>query len=397
MNSKIANPNANPVIPIPVPNPVAATPNSGATPGTPGAPAASGEPGAAPAASASGDPATPGAGTPALPGAATPAAPAQPTFDPNAWLETQSGGKYKSWEAIQADLNKAPERVEVPVQPTFTNDASKAVYEAIVAGKEDDVLPILQARVFARNVATMQPEEIIKTKLKVEYPSLDASDIEAEFASRYQPDQLQLDAVQYAREQKKATDRLKKDAAEAITYFTSAVPEIKLPQVAQPAAAQPAPVQLSPDAQLAVALGETFGSDKVSTVPFEFAVPNTPIKVKGQTALPVEEITQLQSKIEKHPAEFLAGVISRRWGTASGTFNVEAIARDIIALENQQLMANKVAEQTYNQVIIEKLKIDKNYQQGATPSASGGFQNVGEEAEGALQRLFRIPAEKAAV
>lgn len=382
MNSKIADPNATTVIPIPVP--IAASvaapvvvPSAAPDPVTSAAQAPAAAPIAAP-----------------YPVVVTPT-PVTPEFNPNTWLETQSGGKYKTWEEIQSDLSKPAEKVEVPVQPVFANDASKALYEAIVGGKEAEVLPILQARAFAKNVTTMQPEEIIKTKLKVDYPSFDASDIEAEFASRYEPDQLQLDAVQYAREQKKANDRMRKDASEAVTYFTSAVPEIELPKVAQPTATQAAPAQLSPDAQLAVALGETFGVDKVSSVPFEFAVPNTPIKVKGQTALPVDEIQQLQSKIEKHPGEFLAGVISKRWGAANGTFNVAAIARDIIALENQQAVANKVAEQTYNQVIIEKLKVDKNYQQGATASASGGFQNPGEEGDVALQRLFRIPTERA--
>ena len=389
--------NAPAAIPVPSQVPGAATaattgtgtgtgiiPLEGSTP-----PAAAAPDPAAIAAAATATPAP--AAVPPVPGAPTPAPAA---FDPNAWLAEQSGGKVKTWAEVELAMSKPAERIEVPVQPIFANEMSKSLYEAIVAGEDEKVLPILQAKVFAKNVATLSPEEVVKTKIKLEFPSFDSSDVEAEFQTRYQPNANELDAVVFEREKKKAGDRLKKDAAEAVTYFSGAVQTLELPKVAQPAAT-PQAQPLSADAQLAVALGENYAVDKVSNVPFEFAVPDTSIVIKGQTALPTKAVEELRAKIENHPDAFLAGFIAKRWGTANGTLDPLAVARDIFALDNPQVISNSVAEQSYNLAVIEGLKRNKNYNQGAATPPSGGFQDDGEATNG-FNRLFRIPGEKPA-
>jgi hypothetical protein len=387
--------NAPAAIPVPVPGAAPASasatpviPLEGSVPPTNAAP----DPAAiAAAAAAAAAPATP---PPAIPGAPTPA-PANAAFDPNKWLEEQSEGKVKSWAEVVEAMNKPAERVEVPVQPTFANESAKSLYEALCAGEDEKVLPILQAKVFAKNVATMAAEDVVKTRIKVEFPSFDSTDVEAEFQSRYQPNANELDAVVFEREKKKAGDRLKKDAAEAVTYFSGAVQTLEFPKVAQPAATPQAQPPLSADAQLAVALGENYAVDKVSNVPFEFAVPDTQIVIKGQTALPTKAVEELRAKIEDHPDAFLAGFIAKRWGTANGKLDPLAVARDIFALDNPQVISNSVAEQSYNLAVIEGLKRNKNYNQGAASPASGGFQDEGE-ANAGFNRLFRIPDEKPA-
>lgn len=311
-------------------------------------------------------------------------------FDPNAWLNEQSKGAFKSWDEVQAAVNK-PAEIK---QPEFPNEESKAVYTALQEGKYEEVLPFLEARQWAAKVKDMSPEAIVMAKIARDYPSLDQEEVRDEYERMYVPDELSIPEGDLKREQKKAADRLKKSAEEAKKYFSSLTAEIKLPPVQAPAAQQETSPELSAEAKAVLAYGEGFAQDKVSVIPFQFQSNDKTTQINGKFEITKEKLKPIVDKITPSPTAFLAGVISKRWSQADGSINVEAVARDIYALENTQEMAVSVAEQTVRQSIEQFLRRQKNYEpvaSAATAPPGGYLPTDAEKAEAAIDKFFRIP------
>jgi hypothetical protein len=330
------------------------------------------------------------------PNPAPQAAASQTAAEPD-WAKL-TGGKYNTWDEVNAQLEKAPtekivEVEKVVTQPlTFANEQSQKIYEALSAGKIEDVVPVLQATMFATQVDTMTPEDLVKEKIKRDYPSFDIADVNEEYDKLYVPNDLTLSESELKREQKKATDRLKRDAATAKEFFLGQKIDLVLPQVAQPAA--PATQELSEESKSIVAYGQTFSADKISQLPFEFKSDELQLDIKGEVKLPMDKFNEVKTKIAVAPEAFIIGLIGKRWSQANGQLNVDAIARDIVFLDNPDHMATEVAQQTSVQTIEKKLKTDRNWQPNA-PSPGGGFAPDQQEATyAAMDKLFNVPPAK---
>lgn len=316
--------------------------------------------------------------TTVIPPAATPAAPA---FDETAWLKEKFEGKFASFDDLNAALNRPPEVRFEP--PTFPNDESKFVYEALVSGKELDVLPMLQNRKLAADIPTLPDEDKVRMYLKSEYGLTDAQ-VEREYNKLYVPVTDGADPLDIEIEQKKAAKRLKNDAATAQQYFASKSVEIKMPFTPAPPPAAP---KLTSEQQETMTFGQQFITDKISNAPFEFNEPQKALTVKGKVTLPAVPMEELKSKISKSPEHFLAGLLTRYY-TPDGKVNVDALTRDVYTLDNLPAIATDVAKESLEQTFKQRLFQEKS--PGATGTGTPFL--VAEDAEkAAAYKAMRIP------
>lgn len=318
------------------------------------------------------------------------------------WVKELSGGAFDSWDKVKEKLN-AP----APA-PQFANDTSKKLHEALVLGKNDEVRQYLNRQHEAANVANLSDEEVVKAKLKQDFPSLTDSQLDDEYAERYhleEPDELNLNERElesakrkYDREKTKIGDRIKRDAESARQYFTASAEKIELPDFGQQAAQPAASVELSEQAKKIVSFGESFSDDKVSNVDFQFKSNDNTVQANGSFKVSAEELKPIIDQIGANPEAFLMGLISKRWGkNGSGEeLDPAAIARDVYFLSNPDKFAGSVASQMHRQLLEQWLRANKNYNpsaQNAAPATS--LLPGGEQAnDSALDKFFGIPAAK---
>src|SRR6478752_2518710 len=83
---------------------------------------------------------------------------AQPEFN---W-EEKTGGKYKSWDEIQAKLTEEPVKTEI----TYANDQSKLIAQYLSEGKFDDVRQVLNDQHRLSNADKVSDADAVKLMME---------------------------------------------------------------------------------------------------------------------------------------------------------------------------------------------------------------------------------------
>lgn len=321
--------------------------------------------------------------------AAAPPPPAQPapTFDEAAWLKEKSGGKFESWDTLWQAANKPAETITV--QPTYANETSKQIAQLLSEDKELEVLPFLQARKLAKDITSMTPENRVRLHLKEEY-GLSDTQVEREYNKLYVPAEDGIDPQDLEIDKKKAARRLENDAATATTYFTKKSEEIKLPFAQPKSAAAPQPTA---EQKTVLDFGMTYGTDKISSFPFDYAEPQKGLAVKGTYTLPGDRIAAAKSKISVSPEHFLAGLIASRYYTPDGQVNVDALSRDSVFFDDPASMGSSIAKEALEQTFFQRLQQEKKPGLNGT---GGPFLDIADTDKATLYKATRIPLSKPA-
>jgi len=328
-----------------------------------------------------------------------PTAPNTGAFDEATFFGEKTGGKFKSWDEIVPQLEKAPVTVEVVKAPEFINEESKKVYELIAAGKIDEVTPILQQRAFISNLANQEPRTILAAHIKEEYPSLTAEQINYEIDRRYSVKESDYDEDPLGLSTAKAmaADRMKLDSEKAKTYFTSKLGELKFPDhspVGQQPRAAAEPDLSTPEAKKALdfvtGLPELTKSEKLS-FSYQSDSPVNPITVGGDILFPQEKITAIKDAIGDHPELY----ILNRFFSKDGTFDGDKFAQAIYKIENTDEIIAQAASQSLTQTQKEMLIRSKNYNPSLN-APGGDFDKTADQSNReAMERFFNIPAATA--
>jgi len=328
------------------------------------------------------------ASAPIVPPVTEPPAPIVPD-----WNEL-TGGKFKSWEDIQAELGKQV----TPEPPKFPNELSKQVYDALLAGNIEPVREYLVQVDTASKVSTLTDEEAVKRIISKQYPSLDKEEVQWEYDSRYLPDETGLNDRQIQMKKKMASDKLKADAAEARAELGKMPEPLNLPSFQAPApaaagqSAQEPP--LTAEEKALLELGQTYVYKEISKVPFEFEASDKSVKYNGEVSIPSAQVQEISQKIAIHPEAFIAGFLKSRWGSPDGEMDPNKIAHDIWLLSNPNYLTSQAVGEAHKTFLVNKLQQERNMKpNGITPG--GAFQPTEQQAnDAALDKLFRIPAPK---
>jgi len=287
--------------------------------------------------------------------------------------EEKTGGKFKSWEDIEARLN-----TEVSPEPvTFANEEAKKVYELLKDGKVDDVLQVYNEQRRLSNLDKMSPDDMIKLAWEYKNTGLDARDIEEEFEAKYsvekpeapvEDDYIDDDAyaaakkqydkamVKYEKELKAVERRKKIDAAEAKETLSSYKKDITLPDIPQASTAD----QIDP-AEEARSLeeykknrNEYLTSLEKSAESFNeiaFKVSDEGVNFEGSFQIDKEELAQLKKDLTEK--DVVNDILLPRYVKGDG-FDTKQLLEDVYYLRNREKITSAAIKQA---VAKEKLNI----------------------------------------
>lgn len=331
---------------------------------------------------------------------ATPTDPTQQSFDEIGFFTEKTGGKFKSWDEINEALSAAPKEtiIEKPVAPTFANDESKKLYDAIVAGKLDEVTPIFEQRARYQALSSGDADSALAARIKEQYPSLTAQQVQYHLERTYgvKEEDYENDPIGLETAKTMAADKKAIDAEMAKKYFSDKLSDLVLPDfspAAQPASAQPVgPDFNNPEVKKTLEFAKGLAAVAVTDkIPFEFTTdsPVNPITVKGDIPLEPGKIQEYMDAIGENPDV----VILSRYFDDQGNFRKDVFAKGLYLEQNFNTLVQKAVSQAVVQTQEEMLRRNRNYPQPAA-QRTGGFDSV-QEAEASrsqLERFFNIPA-----
>lgn len=171
--------------------------------------------------------------------------------DSDIYLKQQLG--VNSWDEAKgafAELAQLREAAKTPAEIKFANDQSKALHEAIIAGKTDEVFEILDTQKKIAAVSTMKPAEAIKLHIQQTNKNFKTVDVEDVFEEKYTYPEKPEHPLEETEEEwstkehqwkdacAKVDRRIERDAATAKTELSKLSAELKLPEIQKPVAAE---------------------------------------------------------------------------------------------------------------------------------------------------------------
>lgn len=164
--------------------------------------------------------------------------------DANEPLKTNLG--YESWDAAKEEIAALKAKAETPAEIKYANEQSKALHEAILAGKTEEVYAILDTQAKLSKVADMKADEVLKLHISQTNKHYSSEDIKDVFDEKYaypeKPTQKddELDDEYKVREERweeskaKIDRRKERDAVTAKADLSKLSAEIKLPDIQKP-------------------------------------------------------------------------------------------------------------------------------------------------------------------
>ncbi len=165
--------------------------------------------------------------------------------DANEYLKSTLG--YDDWETAKADIDALRKKAATPAEIKYANEQSRLLHEAIVAGKTEDVLDILDTQRKLAAVDKMNATDAIKLHIQQNNKTYSPIDIQDVFEEKYaypeKPvfDETKEDETEFkAREDKwkqakeKIDRRIERDAATAKGELAKLSAELKLPEIPKP-------------------------------------------------------------------------------------------------------------------------------------------------------------------
>jgi hypothetical protein len=173
----------------------------------------------------------------------TPTTVEQPqAFDEAKYLKDNFG--FETLDEAKAAIQtwKGAGSPQATIEPTFTNEQSKKLYEALKAGKTDEVYQYLEVQRTTANLDNMTPEQQIKLHIKHQYPTLSQAMIDRQYNKMYAvKDEADFDdPLDYQIEKEMSQQKVINDAATARNFFSEYRNKIELPELQ--------PIQTSVDA-----------------------------------------------------------------------------------------------------------------------------------------------------
>lgn len=288
----------------------------------------------------------------------------EPSFDAAKWLEEQSEGKLKSIDDFKGLLNREPE----VAQPSFSNEQSKLIYEAIINGKEDEVYGYLAKKNMAATLSQKPTEEVVKAYIKEQYPTF--NEVERDYFYNkefgFNEEGFEDDEIGLSVEKKKSEAKLLRVKDEALAYFNKQVSEIQLPKFEPPQ--QPAPQGLDlnsePAKEVAAFVDGLYKSGMLiegNEIPFEYSNKENGASVKGKVTLDENAILQFEEKIGDKPDIYWAKKYIK-----NGEFDSKGFSRDQWVLSNLPKLFQVASGEGFNQGFLSKVMKDKNIAPTAT-------------------------------
>jgi hypothetical protein len=307
------------------------------------------------------------------------------------WLEEKSGGKLKSWEDVDALLNRQPEKVA----PEFANEVSKNIYEALVNGNEDELENYFIKRNIAKSLKEKPADAIVKAHIKEQFPSFTEVETDWYFNKNFSFDesQYEYDEIGLSVAKKERDAKLQRASQEALNYFASQAQDVQLPKFETAQMPEVQGVDLNNDAAKQVAAfieSQSVGYAKGNEIQYKYSNKENGANIEGKLTLDERSISEYEEKIG-----YAADVVfAKRYVNQDGEFNTKQFAKDQYILDNLSKLLQAAGGDMYNKGYVAKIMQDRNIPianaqvTGSQPQVS----DVREKAEEYKRRGFPTDA-----
>jgi hypothetical protein len=295
-----------------------------------------------------------------------------PTVDYDLFVKETFG--FDSVEAAKEQFKKT-------TGPEFENEVSKTLYNAIKAGKEDDVFSIIQeqkkfSQLLDGDIDESKASEIIKRSYKNKYSDLTDDEINLLMSEKYNPptkpekgafdddDDYDAKVSEWQKELDGYNKKLIIDAKIAKPELAKLKEEIKLPDVENFATGS------EKDSEELKKARDTYeqylNNDYKGFDGFSISIKDE----DGEKEIPItfavsdEEKSQLKEILSDfNPDEFLYN----RWFSKEGTPLVKQMMSDVYLLQNQAKILQKIGNEAASQRRLQQIKESGQVSVGSTP------------------------------
>lgn len=294
---------------------------------------------------------------------------ASPAIDYDSFVKETFG--FDSVEAAKEHLKKS--------EPVFENEVSKTLYQAIKAGKEDDVFGIIQEQkkinqLLESEIDADKASEIIKLSYKKKYSDLTDDEISLLMSDKYKtptkPEKGDFeddeDYQQKVDAWKKELDSYNKkliiDAKLTKPELAKLKEEIKLPEIEIPNyGSEKESEELKKAREI---YEQSLNSDYKAFDGFSVTIKDGEKETPITFSVSDEEKSQLKEMLSDfNPDEFLY----KRWFSEEGKPLVKQMMADVYLLQNQAKILQKIGNEAASQRQLQQIRESGQINVGTTP------------------------------
>ena len=306
------------------------------------------------------------------------------TFNPDSFIKERFGFDSVD-EAEQEFLRLIEEREQAP-SFDFSDDVSRALFDAIREGKTDDVYQILNEqkrleKLTSSELTTEIAAEIVKTNIQNKFKDLSADEVDLLFYDQFfvplKPEQgydetdedyaVKLNAWQAQADY--TEKRLMIEAKVLRPEIAKLKSEIKLPDIYNEAGREAQYQEEFEYLQQARSVYErTLDSEFQSFNGFNVSVKDDDVEIPISFNVAEDERLALKQELSDFDGE---AYLENRWFNEEGKPNVRQIMADKYVLENLPRILQKVANEAASQRLLAHLKKSGNISLNQTPTPQG--------------------------
>lgn len=296
--------------------------------------------------------------------------------DANTYLEKELG--FKDWESAKAEIDELRKsKNAAPKEFEFANETSKAFFDYVKEGKEDELYTFLNEkkkveRLVSGDVNENTAAEIIKFGMQQKYKDLTPEEIDYKYNKQFalppEPTQTFEETDDEFAERKNEWSEKLSDAKKELMIEAKLIKpeldkykaELVLPNISQKAEVNNEPTQEE------LAAGKKFSENYLQNVEtfmksfdgFSMEYKDEDVAIPLNYALSEDEKKNVAEKLNSLAEnDFNANAIfAQRWVNADNTLNVAQIAKDVAKLESEDRVSQKFVNDAVNKRLVEYRK-----------------------------------------
>lgn len=286
----------------------------------------------------------------------------------------------------------------------FANEESEKLYNAILAGKKDEVYDILNEQKKLSSVDKLPPADIIKLNLQYQNKDFNEQEIKDLFDETYNlpekpiqelsedDDEFKARTQKYEAQVERIEKRIARDAKPATTELLKLSKEIVLPDIQKPVSVNKEPTQeeLAAQKEQEQRFLKSVDDGLNSLEGFKVTYKDEEVTIPVAYKLSKEEKAAMQPIIalsHSNAGEFLAKI---GWIDADGNINAAKLAQDLPFILNKETVLQKMITETGNQRYAEAKRTIKNIDYSGGKQAGADMGKTPEQAQKEFATTFFV-------